>query len=258
MRRWLLILLLSNILIGAEVLRVGSDLRLIAVTHDLTRRWQVNDRVCVVQESKELDCGVVIKSKEKFSIVKLKEGSSQIARGNKVVSDVRSQKPVALLSSEPVPTTLLVEPLTFHLLSVGGSIGPKFFYPSLHFQRIIDPQIAVGIMPSYLNINASTKTLSSISVLLTGNYYPSEFFKELWIQGAMGLAFMSTSSGTIEQQSASFQALATVGYRLKTELKIVLGIAGGFQYLNDPKFSGLTLNGVGFKPVLVLDAGVNF
>jgi len=254
-----LTLILPKILTAAEVLRVASDARTVAISHDITRKWQVNDRVCVLQNEQELDCGIVVKSKDNFSIVKLKIGSSQIARGDRVVSDTRVQKPAALIHPETLQTSNLGDNNSpFHLLSVGGSLGPGFLYPSLHFQRLVEPEISVGIMPSYLNIKSSNKTLSSISVLLTGNYYPKEFFKELFIQLALGLAFMSTSTGTVEQQQASFQSLLTAGYRVSTKFGIVLGFAAGIQYLQDPKFSGLNLNGVGLKPVIVLDAGVHF
>lgn len=245
-------------LFAAEVIRVGTDPHLIAASQDVTRQWQVKDRVCVVQNGKEIDCGTVVKAKEKFFIVKLKDGNSSIGRGDKVIPDVRSQKAAALIQPEVMASTVLTDSLPFHLLSLSGSLGLGFFYPSIHFQRIVDPQIAIGVMPSYLSIKTSQKTLSSVSLLITGNYYPDEFFKGVWVQAGAGVAFMSTKNGTLEQQSASLEVLATLGYRLKTEMGLILGVAGGIQYLHDPNFSGLTLNGVGFKPLVILDAGVNF
>jgi hypothetical protein len=258
MRLILIGYLFCSFLFAAEVIRVGSDPHFIAASQDLTRQWQVKDRVCVVQNGKEIDCGAVVKSKEKFFIIKLKEGNSLIGRGDKVVIDTRSQKAAALIQPEVTTSTSLSDSMPFHMLSLSGSLGLGFFYPSIHFQRIIDPQVAMGLMPSYLNINTSAKSLSSISLLVTGNYYPDSFFKGIWIQAGAGVAFMSTKSGTMEQQSASFEALATLGYHFQTEMGLVLGIAGGLHYLHDPSFSGLTLNGVGFKPLAILDVGVNF
>lgn len=258
MRLLFITFLFSQSLIGAEVLRVGSNLRLIAISQDTLRQWKVNDRVCVLQNGKPIDCGTVIKSKENYSLVRLKEGSSLISRGDKVVFDVATKKPVVLFQADPITPLSLVPPSPFHLLSIGGSIGPGFFYPSLHFQRIIDPQIALGVMPGYLNITASPKTVSSISLLFTGNFYPSEFFKGLWIQGAIGFAFISSRNGTVEQQATSLEALATVGYQTKLEIGIVVGIAAGVQYLTDPEFTGITLNGVGVKPIVIFNVGVNF
>lgn len=258
MKLWFLTLTLANLLWGAEVLRVSSNLRMVAISHDITRRWQVQDRVCVLQNNKEIDCGVVVKTKENFSIVKLKTGSSQIARGDKVISDVKYQKPAELIQPENFQNNPLSDSSSFHLLSVGGSLGPGIFYPYLHFQRIIDPEFAVGVMPSYLNITTSSKKLSSISVMLTAAYFPQKFFKDFFAQGAAGLSFMTTSSGTLEQQATSLHALILGGYKIKTDFGLVFGGAAGLQYLNDPEFSGLTLKGVGFKPIIVFDIGVNF
>jgi len=258
MKLLLLILLTSHLLLGAEVLRVSNNLTMIAITHDLTRRWQVKDRVCVLQNNKEIDCGVVVKTKENFSIVKLKTGSSIIARGDKVILEARYQKPAELIQPESLQNNPITESSSFHLLSTGGSLGPGIFYPYLHLQRIVDPEFAIGVMPSYLNITTSSKKLSSISVLLTVAYFPEKFFKGFFAEVAAGLAFMSTSSGTLEQQAASFQSLVTGGYRIKTDFGVAFGGALGVQYLHDPEFSGLTLKGVGVKPIVVLDVGVNF
>lgn len=258
MRLLLIGCFVCSLLFASEVIRVGSDPHFIAASQDLTRQWQVKDRVCVIRNAKEIDCGSVVKAKEKFFIIKLREGISSIVRGDKVVLDTHSQKAPTLIQPEVTTSTSLIDTMPFHMLSLSGSLGLGFFYPSIHFQRIIDPQVAMGLMPSYLNMNTSAKSLSSISILVTGNYYPDDFFKGIWIQTGAGVAFMSTKSGTLEQQSASLQALATLGYHLKTEMGFMLGIAGGIHYLHDPGFSGLTLNGVGFKPLLILDVGVNF
>jgi hypothetical protein len=248
----------TEFLLGAEVLRVSSNSQMIAITQEVNRPWQINDRICVIQNGSKVDCGVVIKTKEKYSIVKLKNGSSLIGRGDQVILENRQNKPSLLISAEPLPVESNSEKTPFHLLSLGGTLGPGVFYPDLHFQRIIEPELAVGFMPAYINITSSAQTLSSVSLLATANYYPKEFYRKWWIHGAMGLAFMSTQTGTVQQQSAAFQALLAGGYRFKLDVGINVGVAVGFQYIHDPNFVGLTLNGVGLKPVILLDAGVNF
>jgi len=50
----------------------------------------------------------------------------------------------------------------------------------------------------------------------------------------------------------------TIGYRFKLNQQFVIGVAGGVQYLKDPKFVGLDLNGTGFQPLGLADFGVNF
>ena len=253
-----LISLVSGVVWGAEVIKVGSDSRMVAVSHDVTRRWQLNDKLCVVKDGKEFACGNVIRVKENFCILRLKEGSESIARGDKVIASTPIKKPAILVEPEIVTSSLPITKEPFHLLTLSGTVGLSFLYPSLHFQRIVEPEFALGVMPSYLNINSSTKSLNSISILLTGNFYPKGFFKELWIMVAGGLAFMSSSTGSIEKQSTELQVLLTGGYRFKLDIGVVVGLAAGFQYLGDPEFSSLNLKGTGFKPLVLVDFGVNF
>lgn len=73
MKKAFLLLLCSWSLFGAEVLKVSSNAKLLAVSHDLTRRWQVNDKLCVMKNDKPEVCGTVIKVKENFCILKLKK-----------------------------------------------------------------------------------------------------------------------------------------------------------------------------------------
>lgn len=258
MKKAFLLLLCSWSLFGAEVLKVSSNAKLLAVSHDLTRRWQVNDKLCVMKNDKPEVCGTVIKVKEKFCILKLKKENNLIARGDKVVFEVSEKKAVILVQPEVVSSVPAVLSDPFHLLSIGGAVGLQIIYPSLHFQRIIEPVFSLGFMPSYLNIQSSTKTLTSVSLLATFNFYPKEFFKEFWIMAAGGIAIMSTVSGGVEQQAAPFQSLLTIGYRFKLNQQFVIGVAGGVQYLKDPKFVGLDLNGTGFQPLGLADFGVNF
>jgi hypothetical protein len=258
MKKAFFLLLCSWSLFGAEVLKVSSNAKLLAVSHDLTRRWQLNDKLCVIKNGKSEVCGTVIKVKENFSILKLKKENTLIARGDKVVFEVPEKKAVILVQPEIISDTSAVPSDPFHLLTIGGAVGLRIAYPSLHFQRIIEPNFSFGFMPSYLNIQSSSKTLTSVSLLATFNFYPKEFFKGFWVMAAGGVAIMSTASGNTEQQAAPFQAVLTIGYRFKLNQQLIIGVAGGVQYLKDPKFLNLAVNGTGFQPLVLADFGVNF
>lgn len=258
MRLLLLIAIFSGATFAAEVLKVASNNRLVAVSHDLTRRWQVNDKLCVVREGKEIACGVIIKVKEKFGILRLKEENNSIGRGDKVVANVPNKAPSILVGSDTSSTPVDLDHSPFYLISLGGTVGPNIAYPSLHLQRIVDPLFSIGLLPSYLSIEASNKAFSSVSLLASFNFYPKEFFREFWIMGALGVAFMSTSLSNVEQQATVLQFLLTGGYRIQLGGGVLIGVGGGLQYLKDPNFSGISIKGTGFKPIFTADIGVNF
>lgn len=265
MHRLIFILLFSTTAFSAEVLRVGSSQTLVSISHDLTRKWKENDAVCIYQDGKELVCGVVLKSSEQLAIVKLNQSSNLVARGDSVrwapASEVRrkeapTRKPAAqLLQSVETDSSSRVY---YHNLSGGFSVGSGFYFPMIHFQRMVHPQFAIGVMPSYVSVSTGNGSLSAFGALVTGNYYSQEYFRGLWVQIGGGLDFFSVTTGTVEQQATSFVGLATIGWRGYWDLGFNIGVAGGLQYLKDPGFSSITLSGSNVQPLVLLDIGFNF
>ena len=46
----LYLLFMRTDLFAAEVIRVGSNPKIIAISQEITRLWKVSDRVCILQE----------------------------------------------------------------------------------------------------------------------------------------------------------------------------------------------------------------
>lgn len=254
---------------GAEVLRVGASQTIIAISQDPSRAWRLNDSVCVLDETHEVVCGTIVKSSPQMAVVKLAHASDMVARGQKVKLSVLAATAVAPVR-KPAATQLMQsverdkESKTYyHNLSGGFSVGSGFYFPLLHFQRLVTPSIAIGIMPSYYSVSTGAGSLSAMAGTLTFNYYGHEFFRGLWLQTGVGLSFFSStnttsSSGSLEQQSTSMSSLLTVGWRGYWDLGFNIGVCGGFQYLKDPGFSGVQLSGAGVQPMVLVDVGFNF
>lgn len=248
---------------AAEVLRVGSSQRVVAVSHD-TRRWAMGDRACFYQNNEEIVCGRVALSTASHAVVKLEEPNALIARGDKarlisLQTETRrvesSRKPAALIESNE---KLETPPTYLHNFSGGVTVGSGFYFPLLHFQRMVTEHIAIGLMPLYSRVSADTGSISALGGYATINYYGNEFFHGLWFQGGAGVYLLSHESATKDEQATCPAFIATAGWRGYWDLGFNVGLAGGFQYLRDPNFTSVKLSGSNLSPMLLVDIGFNF
>lgn len=259
---WLLFLnLATHGAFGSEVLRVGASQTIIAISHEKFRKWVMNDPVCIFLDEREIACGTVVKVTDAAGLVKLGTPSDLIARGQVARLSAKDtynpqRKPSAILM-QSVPKDKESSAF-YHNLSGGFSVGNGFYFPLLHFQRMISPQIALGIMPSYFSVSTGSGTLSAFATAVTANYYGHDFFRGLWIQSGLGVSFLSTSAAAGEQQATSFLTLLTVGWRGYWDLGFNIGVCAGIQYLNDPNFNTVRLSGAGLQPLALIDVGFNF
>ena len=275
MRLVLLAILFTVPTIGAEVYQVGTSGTMISITHEVGKKWKENDGVCVIQGWREIVCGVVIKVTDKLAIVKLKNQNNEISRGDKVrfeptaAVNTRAVAPVAAATpAQPdrKPAAKLLQSVTkddvlkqeTYCLSGGFSVGNGFYFPLIHFERMVAPKISVGVMPVYFNVSGEGGSLSSFGGLLTGNYYSLDSFHGLWVSAGGGVHFLSSTVGAIEQQSTSPVFIGTVGWRGSWDLGLNVGVAAGLQYLKDPGFTNMKLSGAGIQPLVLLDLGFAF
>lgn len=256
---------LSTAVWGAEVLRVGASQTVIAVSHEPNRQWKLSESLCVLNEGEEVVCGKVLKTTPQMAVVKLFQPSDMVARGQTVKSGPTAKAASAILR-KPAAAPLIQSSVdrekesqtSYHNFSGGFSVGNGFYFPLLHFQRLVSSAIAVGVMPSYFNVSTGAGSLSALGAMATFNYYGHEFFRGLWLQVGMGLSFFSSSGSGVEQQSTSMASLGTLGWRGYWDLGFNIGIGGGFYYFKDPNFSSYRISGAGFQPLALVDVGFNF
>jgi hypothetical protein len=244
---------------AAEVLRVGASARVVAISHEPSRPWVVGDRVCIPQSGKEDVCGKVALSNPKHAVVKLDSISTTISRGNRVRSVAAKieplRRPAALMESNE---KIEGAPRPLHNLAAGVSVGAGFYYPFLHFERLVTESLSIGLMPLYSNVTTNSGSITALGGYVTVSYCANEFFQGFWAQGGAGIHLLSYSSGNLEENSTSPAFLATAGWRGYWDLGINIGIAGGLQYFKDPDFSSVRLSGSSLAPLILLDVGFSF
>lgn len=249
-------LVMSSPMFGAQVLRVGSSQKVIAVSHDEGHEFKVKDHVCVLQEGKEIACGVVMKSSSKGSIVKLEAKSGDVARGDIVkVSSTGRQPAMTLLDSVGADSSMVDYTCNF---AAGLSAGTSFFYPIIDFQFSLTPQFAMGLKPFFLSSSGETSSVTALGGFVTGNYYGTDLYRGMWIQGGVGYVQFLTRSIEIEENAGSIGLLTTFGWRGYWDLGLNIGVGAGVQFIQSPNIATVEVRSANFQPIVVLDIGLNF
>jgi len=249
-------LFLHSSIFAAQVLRVGSSQKVIAVSHDDAREFKVKDHVCVFQGGKEVACGTVMKSSPKGAIVKLEAKSGDVVRGDIVrVAPVGRQPAMTLLDS--VNSDVNTIDYSFNL-AAGLGAGTSFFYPVVDFQWSLSLEFAMGIKPMFLSASGETTSVSAFGGFLTANYYGSDLFRGMWIQAGVGYLHFATKSVEIEESAGSLAFLTTFGWRGYWDLGLNVGIGAGLQYLQQPNINTVDIRSANAQPLVVLDIGFNF
>jgi len=242
---------------AAAVLAIGKSGKSVAVSHDVPRKFQMNDRVCVVQASVDVVCGVVVRVTPKGAIVSLDTAYPNLSVGDPVRPVERPRAPAAeiLNSVDPGPAGT---PKTFNV-SGGVAAGLNYFFPLLHLQLLVFDKLALGLEPLYMRASSDGAKLSAYGGYGTFNYYGAGHFQGLWIQAGVGMVAYSTVSvlGT-KGEAKSLAFLGTVGWRGYWEGGLNIGLGAGLQYISDPKFTEVKINSVGALPLVMLDVGVSF
>ncbi len=247
----------AQALATAEVIAVSSGRKNIAVAHDSAAGpWVVKDRACVIQNQTDVVCGTVLKATAKGAIVTLDTLFEGVSIGDLVRKIGGSRK----ISAEIVETPHSPQtPRTFDL-TLGMGVGLSFFYPMLHLQVGVSPHLALGVQPLFYKASGNSISVSAIGVMGTVNYYKSPYFNGLWISAGAGMNSISVQDAAlgISEKASSILGLLTVGWRGRWSGCWNAGIAGGIQYLGDPKFSTIILKSAGIQPLFTLDFGANF
>lgn len=249
-------LLLCSPLFAAQVLRVGSSQKVIAISHEDSREFKVKDHVCVFQDGKEIACGSVMKSSPKGAIVKLEAKSGDVVRGDQVrITPVGRQPAMTLLDSVNADLNAIDYSCN---LAAGLGAGTSFFYPVVDFQWSLSLQFAMGLKPFFLSASGETTNVTAVGGFLTGNFYGSDLFRGLWVQGGIGYMQFFTKSIEISESAGSLAFLSTVGWRGYWDLGLNVGIGAGLQYLQQPNINTVDIRSANLQPLVVLDIGFNF
>jgi len=246
----------SSTVFSAQVLRVGSSQKVLAISHEEFREFKVKDNVCVYQAGKEIACGLVMKSSPKGAIVKLEGKSGDVARGDQVRLAPIGRKPAMTLLDSVAPDDSIADYSCN--LAAGIGAGTSFFYPVADFQFSLSTQFALGLRPLFLSTAGETTSVTAFGGFFTGNYYGSDLFRGMWIQGGIGYLQFFTRSIEIEESAGSLAFLATIGWRGYWDLGMNIGVGAGLQFLQVPAITTVEIRSANVQPIVLLDLGFNF
>ncbi len=257
---------------AAEVMAIGNNKKSLAITHDGERRWQPDDRVCVVQGNIDVVCGKVLKSTVKGAIVKLDTLFEAIQVGDPVRLLTAASTPAAQgVVGERKPATQLLDSVEkdrqagLHRFNLGAGLSAGFSYliPLLNLQWSPFRKVAIGLMPFYFKGSGNGATIQGFGGYASVSYYGQGHFRGLWIQGGGGIFnFSATDATGFEEKVNSPAGFLTVGYRGYYEAGLNIGIAAGGLFVTKPEFSvasGITdVKPSGIQPLLIVDIGYSF
>ncbi len=264
----ILALCLSAHCFASEVLRVGKDAQLIAVTHDPGRTWTANQRVCILQRAQEVACGTVLKSTPKGAVVRLDSANQDVMAGDKVVGKAATSTGALLAPSQKrsqtpnAPATARVRRKRSFNVTVGAAMGTYYFYPVAAFNFAFLPHFSVGFGGSFLTARATGTTivnLSGIGILGNLAYFSKGHHQGLWIQAGGGLQSFSATGGASGPESASsLMVFATAGWRHQFDFGLNFGAGAGASLIPDPNLQTINASLFGMRPLLIIDAGFAF
>jgi hypothetical protein len=132
---------------GAQVVKVSSNPKYIAVSQDSTK-FQQGDQVCVMHDGKQVACGKVRKSGSKAAIVELtsrdgdvvvedevvlKSGSSESRRGSRRAKDSSGRGSTIGLQAGVSMSSLYIDPPQTSSSKMGLAAGLNFDFPLCGF-----------------------------------------------------------------------------------------------------------------------------
>jgi len=150
--------------LGANVVKVGESNRYVTVSHDISSRWQVGQKLCILERSQKVACGNVTKSMRRVAILRIskkkknyqiKEKAVVISANDKITRSPASRPGISELSAEEAKRTSNAQ-ISFELLGAG------ILYSIFGSYRIND-KFAVNLGLSYFSVSSgiTTSTVST-------------------------------------------------------------------------------------------------
>lgn len=270
----------------SQVFKVEPDGLSLLITHNPSKMWEKDDRVCIVVGAERLTCGVVISSGDTLAQVALLwSPKSELPKGAPVepmysdqqVAEQTKQKEHREQQRKQLATQVAVAQQTereiqsindtpveievehkwgdFFIDNVSG--GVNYLYPVIRFEKAIRSRLALGLMPMYFH-RGSTGSISGLGAQVTLTYYPQKIYRGPWLTLALGaLRLQGELSGT-EASANSLIFTMAGGWRWLWASGYHLGMGAGINHLTSPEPGGMNFNFSGLAPAIMIDIGFLF
>lgn len=241
-----------------QVLKVSTSRKVVAISPNDKKPWQVKDAICIYQGGVEAACGTVVKVIPQGALARIGSEKKTIAKGDTVGLAKGRRTASSEISTTASPSSPKSDREWEFAAGVGG--GTSYFYPVLNVQRRLSNNWAIGAVPFFVSSSSASNTsvVTAYGASLTLNYYLKKCFEGLWFQVGGGAAGFSVNTSGATTTSISGMALATVGYRLEITSNINIGAALGGLYVSPLASSTVIISLSGILPYGMVDAGFSF
>lgn len=211
--------------------------------------WEVGEKVCVIENAKEVACGSVTESGKYAAIVTLTNVEDAIQVGS----------PVALANAQVRSSfnRTQVDPLDwFDLRNV--SLGAIAKSPTFHFQQAFAPHLSLGFIPQYFNGTLGNVEAYGPGALGSLNIYPWDLYDGPFATLAAGVYLLNGARDGDEDNTIAINGMALAGYRWGFVTSVNVSISVGVQYFYDLQFNEFATDFGGTLPVFYFDWGFYF
>ena len=271
---------------AAQVLQVSATQKVIAISNEAGKPWNLNDEVCVFHAASKVICGVVTKALAKGAIVKWEVvASDKIEKGDNVLkagvtpAPVQAQTPAEnppavsptaiprkLSSKEAPPVILSEETVTSSPANnygwdvmLGAGASKNYYFGQFNFQMGLGNHFSMGPLFTLADSSLGDVAMTALTLFVTLNFYSREPFHGIWVQAGAGPQLYAVKSGSVIESTYTFGGILTGGYRTRFEIPALnVGIGAGFMYVASPKTQIIPTLISSFQPTILFDLGFNF
>jgi len=214
-----------------EIIGINKRAKQVSFSMDGSMTWTAKDWLCAFYQKKAVLCGEVVDvSSEKINI-RVREVRGKVSRGMIVQLSRVSRQTASHSTSESVS-----RPSGAPTWDVGAGVvsGLNYFFPIVHFQRVITNKIALGVMPLYVNYSGEDSSVKALGGFVTASYYLTQSpFKDFFVTAGAGMYSISATVGTDEESHSNPAVLLTGNWRGQPFSSIPIDVSAGvgFQYI---------------------------
>ncbi len=243
-----------------RVLSVTSNGEQVTLTNEATsKRWQLNESLCLFKADTELACGFVGRLTETNLVVKIESRDYKIYPGNDVQLRRETRHPSSAATSEMA----VAKNNPRFDVSLGPVAGNNYFFPLVPTLQFAPTRtFSLGVDFRWARFINAGVTARCVGFMATLNYFHTHYaFRGLTFSLGVGMYSLNVSDATSSASTTPLAVQALVGWRGKPHwgLGVDIGLAGGLQYVAAKSTVSSFVNEFrGLLPVVALYLGYSF
>lgn len=248
--------------VRAQVLKFDKRRHRASISDDPYHTWQRKDSVCIFRGTRAMACGKVIAVGIKGAVVQITQHTSQGAvKPGDEARYYEPEKKMPEITDEELASETLMEgkPYSYNI-DVGYNLSLNIMHPIVGFYWCVAPEIAVGLMPTYISKTGTTvdSKLSGFGGMLTASYFGDEYFRGLWLMLGSGFYHLSATNGTLTEATNYPVVQFTVGWREDWAHGLNVAAALGGRFLSPLSADMPEISYPSLAPIALIQVGISF